>query len=329
LARLYHLRGNLYFMLGDLAACREQHERALEHARRASSPELEARALSGLGDAAYAEGRMVTAHECYRRCVELARAHGLGRVEVANLSMVSIARYYANDPRGTLEEALAAIEGTARVGHLRAEVIARDAAYMALHDMGEVGRAAEHLARAHELARRLKSRRLEAEVLLFWAQVQLAQGCREEALSSLHEGLAISRETGMDYIGPALLGALAITTGDPSERPRVLAEGEGLLRRGSLSHNHLWFYRDAIEAALQVDDWDEADRFASALEDYTRREELPWANFLVTRARALAGFGRGRRDDGILRTLEQLREGAERAGMRVAAVAIEQRLNDG
>jgi hypothetical protein len=54
LARLHHLRGNLHFMLGNLAGCREQHERALEHAGRAGSPELEARALSGLGDAAWA-----------------------------------------------------------------------------------------------------------------------------------------------------------------------------------------------------------------------------------------------------------------------------------
>src|SRR4051794_40169265 len=328
LARLHHLRGNLYFMLGDLAGCREQHERALEQARRAGSPELEARALSGLGDVAYAEGRMVTALACFRHCVGLAGAHGLGRVQVANQGMVPWARYYTNDPRSMLEDALEAVEGAVRVGHLRAEVIARDAACTALYDAGELERAAEHLARAHELARHLRARRLEAEVLLFRAQVELARGRHREALASLREGLAISRETGMDYVGPALLGALAAATDDADERSRALAEGEELLRRGSLSHNHLWFYRDAIEAALRAGDWNGAERFASALEDYTQGEALPWADFLVARARALAGLGRDGRDEGARRTLRRLRDEAERAGMRTAA-AIGQRLGEG
>ena len=133
----------------------------------------------------------------------------------------------------------------------------------------------------------------------------------------------------MDYIGPALLGALAAATDDPGERAQALAEGEELLRRGSLSHNHLWFYRDAIEAALRIGDWDETDRVASALDDYTGGEPLPWADYLVARARAMAGFGRGRRDTGTVRTLGQLCEEAERAGMRMAAAAIAQRLSDG
>jgi hypothetical protein len=96
-----------------------------------------------------------------------------------------------------------------------------------------------------------------------------------------------------------------------------------------LSHNHLWFYRDAIEAALRIADWGEADRFASALKDYTSEEAVPWVDYLVTRARALAGFGRGRRDAGTSRTLGQLHEQAERAGMGMAAAAIAQRLGDG
>ena len=329
LARLHHLRGNLYFTLGDLAGCREQHERALDQARRVGSPELEARAMSGLGDVAYAEGRMVTALACFRRCVGLAGAHGLGRVRVANQGMVPWARYYTNDPRGMLEDALAAVEGAERVGHLRAEVIARDAAYTALYDAGELERAAEHLARAHDLARRLGARRLEAEVLLFRAQLELARGHRPEALASLREGLAISRETGMDYVGPALLGALAAATDDADERSRALAEGEELLRHGSLSHNHLWFYRDAIEAALRADDWEEAERFAAALEAYTQEEALPWADFLVARARALAGLGRDGRDDGAMRTLRRLRDEAERARMRTAVATIGQRLGEG
>ena len=84
LARLHHLRGNIFFPLGNIDGCRQEHERGLGYARRSSSAEAEARALGGLGDAAYAQGRMRTAFEYFSRCVSLSREHGFGRIEVAN-----------------------------------------------------------------------------------------------------------------------------------------------------------------------------------------------------------------------------------------------------
>ena len=63
LARLHHLRGNIFFPLGNIEGCRQEHERGLAYARRSGSAEAEARALGGLADAAYAQGRMRTAFE--------------------------------------------------------------------------------------------------------------------------------------------------------------------------------------------------------------------------------------------------------------------------
>jgi hypothetical protein len=57
LSRLAHLWGNLYFPLDHTAACQAAHEKALDYAERSGSIELKARALGGLGDAAYADGR--------------------------------------------------------------------------------------------------------------------------------------------------------------------------------------------------------------------------------------------------------------------------------
>jgi len=48
-SKIHHTRGNLYFVLGDGKACNEQHEAALEIARRCGNAECEARALGGLG----------------------------------------------------------------------------------------------------------------------------------------------------------------------------------------------------------------------------------------------------------------------------------------
>jgi hypothetical protein len=43
-----------------------------------------------------------------------------------------------------------------------------------------------------------------------------------------------------------------------------------LLRAGAVSHNHLLFPRDAIEAYLEADDWEGVERSAAELAQYTR-----------------------------------------------------------
>ena len=80
LARLHHLRGNIFFPLGNIEGCGQEHERGLSYARRSGSAEAEARALGGLADAAYAQGRMRTAFEHFSSCVSLSREHGFGRI---------------------------------------------------------------------------------------------------------------------------------------------------------------------------------------------------------------------------------------------------------
>jgi hypothetical protein len=67
-------------------------------------------------------------------------------------------------------------------------------------------------------------------------------------------------------------------------------------------------------------------RYAAALEAYTAREPRPWADFLVARCRALAAFGRRRRDEATLEAPRRLRDPAERSGMRVDLRALEEAL---
>ena len=87
------------------------------------SAEAEARALGGLADAAYAQGRMRTAYDCFSRCVALCQQHGFGRIEVANRSMVGFSRVYLNEPRQAREDGDAAARVAAMVGQPRAELL--------------------------------------------------------------------------------------------------------------------------------------------------------------------------------------------------------------
>jgi class 3 adenylate cyclase/tetratricopeptide (TPR) repeat protein len=322
-ARSHFLRGNLLFPRGDIEGCVREHRRGLDLARQAGSAELEAMALGGVGDAEYMRGRMISAHEGFRRCIQLARQRGLGRIEVANWPMAAITRWYTGDGPGALDDALAAIAAAAKVGHQRAEIIAHHAAYFCRREMLEADAASDHLEEALTLAQRLGARRFEAEALAFRGELQRVAGRRSEALSDVNEALTIARETGVAFIGPMILGILALTADDPRVRSDALAEGEALLAAGSASHNHLQFRRDAIDACLKAEDWSGAELHSTALETYTREEPLPWSGFFVARGRALAAYGRGRRDAALMAELANLREEGKRLAFNLSLPAVE------
>jgi class 3 adenylate cyclase/tetratricopeptide (TPR) repeat protein len=322
-ARVHYLRGNLFFPRGDIEGCLREHGKCLELARAAGSAELEAAALGGLGDAEYVRGRMISAHERLHRCVELSRQHGFGRIEVANLAQIAHARLYFRPQQDALEHALAAAAAAVKVGHGRAELNARMAALFALSALAELEACREQVARAQTLVHRLEARRFEQPCRLYLARIALAEGRRSEAVELLEQALDIGRRTGIGFHGPHILGALAHALERPEERRRRLAEGEALIRAGCVGHNQLRFYPDAIEVALDLGDHDEVERYAAALEDYTRPEPLPWSKFFIAWGRALAAFGHGLRDSALTDEIRRLREEGERLDLRIALPALE------
>src|SRR6516162_1541675 len=96
----------------------------------------------------------------------------------------------------------------------------------------------------------LRPGRFETEALVFRAELHRIAGRRAEAVANAEEAVKISRETGPAFLGPFALGALALASEDPTARQAALAEGEALLEAGAVSHNHLLFRRDAIDAYL-------------------------------------------------------------------------------
>src|SRR5262249_41908174 len=102
---------------------------------------------------------MASANQHFRKCVELCREHGLGRIEVANLSMVPATRIYLNELRPALKDGRAAAAAAARVGHHRAELVAHSAACTALRMLGELSSAHEHMERRGQVHQRVGGRR--------------------------------------------------------------------------------------------------------------------------------------------------------------------------
>ncbi len=127
---------------------------ALEYAQKAGSPEWEAQALGGLGDAEYARGRWLTAHKVFIRCFDLCREHGFGRIEAANLGMIGGGgtHHFMHDLDAALTAALSAIEMSERSGHDRAGLLVHFGASQVYFDKGEFSKAEMHLAQPAETA---------------------------------------------------------------------------------------------------------------------------------------------------------------------------------
>lgn len=294
LSRLHHLRGNLYFGIGHGDDCLREHEAALAHALAAGSPEAEANALGGLGDAYYVRGHMRSARDQFARCVALAQQHGFGRIEVANLHMVGWATYYLMQ----IDEALAIVERARElaraVSHPRSEIIAEAAiGLLAGWCKGDIELAEQRLQHALGISQTLGARRFEGELRVLLAMLVLRRDGPDIARAPAADALAFCRRHGMDFFGPVALGLCARLSDDADERQRLNAEAVALLDAGALGHCHVEFAALAVESAIERHAWDEAEHYCRRLERYTCDQALPLCDFIVRRARALAASARG------------------------------------
>ena len=324
LAAIHNLRGSLLFPRGDLDGCLHEQERACQLARRVGSPEREVKALSGLGDALYMRGRMISAFQQYDRCIHLCREHELLGMEAANLPMRGETRSYQHELREGARDCERAARIASRIGQARAEIVARLCAGQILVDLGELEKAWNELELAMAEARRLGARRFEPLAMVWLAKILAIEGARDEAEALIAETLDMCRASAFAFAGPMALGVLALTSRDADTRRRALTEAEDTLARGAVSQNYLFFYRDAMEASLADGHFDAVERFAAALDGYASEEPLPYTRFFAARGRALARTLGGETGDDIASTLADLCEEAHRVGFVIAARSLDE-----
>jgi class 3 adenylate cyclase/tetratricopeptide (TPR) repeat protein len=325
LGLIHYHRGNILFPLGDVDGCLREHEKARQCAHLSGSAEIEARALGGLGDAYYQRGWMRTAHARFDDCIALCRQHGFRAIEVANLGIRGHTRLYLNGHGEARDLCREAADAARKIGNPRAEMVARGSCLAKiLWDMALLDEARTELEQGLDLARQLGAGRYEPLYLQHLAKVLALQGDRNQAIRLAESALEKSRATGLGFAGPMVLGSLALVADDRPTRLKALEEGETLLRRPCVSHNHLWFYRDAIEVSLDMGDWAGAERFATALEEFTNREPLPWAQFFISRGRTLAAVGGGENTSETGALLDALLVEAEQTGLAIALPALAQ-----
>ena len=321
-ARIHSLRGNIYFPLGRVSECRAENEKALDLSRRAGWAEGEAMALSGLGDANYLAGRMRTAGEQFRACVDLCQQHGLRRVEAANRQMIGWTRIHLMEFIEAEADALAAVKLATELSHPRAQLLGLELAGYANFELGELDLSDDMLRRALALAQSTHADNFAAQALRWLAETALARGDRPGAKAYSSQAVQLVRKVGMTFIGPAVLAVEAGLIDDEDQSLALLKEAEDILDSGCVAHNHLWFAKLAIARALHAGAWDQAERYADRLESYSRAEPLPWSNFLIARGRALAAWGRGERSAAWTAELQRLRSVATERRLRMDLVDL-------
>ena len=288
LAELYYLKGNIYFPAGNFARARQLHELAQRYAQQ---PGTSARALSGIGDSYYAQGRIVTAHRYFRDCLALCDEHGLADIAASNRFMLGTARIYLNETEGALDDALASAELGRSVGNRRAEIVSRLTAGWALLSLGRVALARQQVERGLAIARAIGASRFEPFLNESMVRVLLLEGQADAAHALAQDSWdAVERNKLHKFIGPWVLSTLALVAPDADAGIAHLAQAQALLDQGCVAHNALRFYVNAIESGLMNKRVDAvlalAERFAASVAD----EPSPWASHHIALARASAGW---------------------------------------
>lgn len=302
LFQIHHLRGNIYYPMGNTSACMSEHTAAWREARKTPSAETEARAYGGLGDAHFLAGNIALAHEHFEKCVTLARDNGLRLAEIAYLPMRAVTHMYSNRDAASLEDCRSAIDLAAQLGQARGELIARNTCSWILLDQKSHEQAEEHARKGIEAAERMGARSFLPLFNDVLARLCLLANDRAGALELLRESWQVSRALGKSFVGPVVLGGIALAADDSTLRDSALRLGKKILLRGCPSHNHFRFYRDAIAVSLRDGHWDNADTYATELYRYCNSGPPPWAKYFVDRGRELADAGR----HGVMTSMPQL-----------------------
>ena len=327
-ARIHQIRGGVLFFRSDIDACIKENMESLELAREAGAPEVEAQALSGLGDIEYSRGKYSSAAQYFTQCIDLAREHGFSRVLASNLSMLAEILSWQNELDAAASVASEALNLAVRTCNLRAEMLALSIKGFAQGETGDLSGAEISLHRGVEITRLLGSKIMEGMCRAILGNIMVYRGdlvmAREQAQLAID--ILEQTDSGTAFYRAMSLAVMARATEDPNLCREILARGEKQLSGFSIAHNVFGFYENAMEVCLRIADWDTVDRYATALEDFSSAEPIPRCTYLIARARALAEHGRGNREPETMAKLQSLRNEAVRIGRSASLQILENAL---
>lgn len=327
LAEIHFLRGNIFFPRSMIKECMEEHKISLQYAKEVGSFEGEARALGGLGDASYGAGRMRTAHQYFKQCVELAEKHEFTRIAVANMPMIAWTALFLNNLDLAVEVAKDAIEKAIATSDKRAGLIG----HMCLLEIMFCQRDFEAMKLQGEQSReatlKMDSALFQPASMICHARYQFhVENDPVAAIETCRAAFKICRETGEGFMGPWTLGAAAQVSVKQEDHQWAIDEGNRILKSSVISHNYFFFYAFAIESCALQKEWHEVIRYADALEKITAREPLGWSDFYIEVGRSLADIGVNGENARNIQRLKEIKAEADDCGQTAMSALLSEAL---
>jgi hypothetical protein len=179
---------------------------------------------------------------------------------------------------------------------------------------GQLAQAADEVAHALELSRSLGAARFEPFLMESRSRISWLEG--DHALAErqvLEAAESVQRLRLERFIGPWVLGTLALFSSDAAVRKRALLQGAAYLTRDCLAHNAYRFFVSAAEVALLEGDHVTAGFFADQLAGYAATDPCAWALHHAALVRHYASWSQAP-DDALRAELHLLRERGRQFG---------------
>jgi hypothetical protein len=235
--------------------------------------------------------------------------HRYVQIEASNRAAQGSTRIYLGDAAGAVRDAQASACIARKVGNRRAETFARMTAGWALVADGQLDAATEEVESGLELARSLGSSRFETFLAESQARISWLRGghalAERQILSAAQQ---MERLQLQNFIGPWVLGTLALFSRDAAVRKRALLQGAAHLTRDCLAHNGYRFHLSAAEVSLLGGDTVAAEFYADQLAAYAAQESCTWIEHHTELIRVYAQWLRAPGDElrARLRALHRL-----------------------
>lgn len=321
-SRLHRIAGSLKFALGEDS--RSDQELALKYALRSGDQELEARAWSCLGDAHYAAGHTLRAHQHFARCIELCQQHGLQRVENYQHYMLGMCKWLSGDLREGLRSIEHGVELARRSGHLRAEMVARETLGLVVGDAGQNERALDELGLSLEQARQMGSQLFVAAVAAQMAEILLKLGRLAEAQAAAAELTRAPRQR-IGWFARSMVTPIVAWLAPTREEMNAILDdaeqGTGI-RDGIMM---MLFHARSAQACFARANYERAARHAQAL--LALNPDARSLQRLAKQVLALVDYAAGAREPALLARISELRAEAELDGFGTAVATIDRALS--
>ncbi|MEO1536220.1 MAG: AAA family ATPase [Pseudomonadota bacterium] len=238
-ARHLIAKGRLLYVSGAWQDSVTQNKAARDQAQSAARQDLEAQALGGLADAAYATGDMASAETHVRAAIEAARKAGNeSQVPTQNALLAHVLIY-----RGCLSEgrslAIRTVNAARNVSDWRAEINAQLGIASAAFCMNDLDQCAAATDRVGEIAQRTGADRFRFVAGLYEARIALTKGDTVAAAEVLDCLDALQDMRQGPIHAPQYWLLRALTHGRSQGLKSDLMQAEALLGLGAAAHNAL------------------------------------------------------------------------------------------